>query len=1223
MNEKKKPVTRPVNTLPTSSTKGKKAPPPPRQQKPPLPSDPTRIEYFKDIVATLRDPLLVLDKDLHVLAANRSFYKFFKVRQKETLGHLVYDLGNRQWDIPGLRLLLETVLPQKVVFNDFNVEHDFPGIGNRSLLLNARRIPAPPKEAQWILLAFEDVTERMEMERSLQASVKQFHDVFESASDSMLLVDKISGRVLNSNRAAQDSLGYSNQKLLKKNLWELGILKDRRQFRRISLKLEEQGMVGLVDTTIPTNKGGNYPADITIMDRSEVIQCNIHGINERKQAEEALRENEQRLTSIYATVGDVIFYLAVEPDGQYRFNSVNPAFYRVTGIPMEQVVGRRVSEIIPEPSLSMVLGYYRQAIQERSIVRWEETSDYPSGRLVGEVSIAPVFDEGGNCTHLVGAVHDITRRKLAEVRIEKLNRTYLVLSDINQAIVRLHEPEKLYQEACRIAVEQGGFRMAWIGFVDEGTKKVKPAAWAGRVEDYLDKLVVTVRDEARGRGPTGSALREQHFDICNDIEHEARMEPWRADALRLGYRSSAAFPLQVSGKVRGVFTLYASVPDFFDEEEIKLLEELSRDISFAMEFAELDRQRKQAEEKRREDQILLRTLIDNLPDTIFVKDADSRIILDNIAHRRLLGATTLEQVVGKTDFDFFPKEMASSYFDDEKQVVQSGESLIDREEPVVDQERNQRWLLTTKVPLRDPQGKITGIVGINHDITDRKRAEENLRESEAKFRAVVENSYDGILFGDAHAIIHYRSPSYFRINGYTDEERVSHSGFETAHPDDLEYVQRWWAKLIALPDISHRAEYRIRHKDGTWHWIESSGQNLLSNPDVHSVVVTSRDVTARKQAEESLRESEERYRLVQENSMDAILFTAPDGSVLNANQAACEMFGMTEEEIRQSGRNGLVAQEDPRLPVLLEERIRTGKARGELTMLRRDGSKFPVEISSSIFVDKNGDKKTSMIIRDITERKKMEQTLQEYNLRLEEQVEARTRELCQAQEQLVRKERLAVLGELAGSVGHEMRNPLGIISGAIYYLKMVQPEADEKIRQYHEMIEQQTRNAEKIITDLLDFARLSGTEPQAVDVPDLMQRVLQRFPVLPSVKLTLDLPDGLPMILVDPKQMEQVLGNLTLNACQAMPDGGRLTISARPKKGMLAIFVKDTGTGISPENMQKLFEPLFTTKATGIGLGLAVSRKLAEANGGRIEVQSEVDKGSTFTLYVPVEMGKQ
>ena len=257
-----------------------------------------------------------------------------------------------------------------------------------------------------------------------------------------------------------------------------------------------------------------------------------------------------------------------------------------------------------------------------------------------------------------------------------------------------------------------------------------------------------------------------------------------------------------------------------------------------------------------------------------------------------------------------------------------------------------------------------------------------------------------------------------------------------------------------------------------------------------------------------------------------------------------------------------------------------------------------------------------------------EEEIRSLNTELEKRVMERTRELRLAQDKIVRQEKLALLGQLAGGVGHELRNPLGIISNAVYYLKFIQPDADQKVKQYHAMIEQEVRNSDKIITDLLDFARLEAVDRAPVSVRELVQRTLTRFPVPETIITSLKISEDLPKAFADMAQMEQVLGNLTVNACQAMlmktTDGAvskisELTITARRQQEMVAIAVKDTGVGITPENMDKLFEPLFTTKSKGIGLGLAVSRKLAEANGGRIEVKSEPGKGSTFTLVLPVE----
>ena len=237
---------------------------------------------------------------------------------------------------------------------------------------------------------------------------------------------------------------------------------------------------------------------------------------------------------------------------------------------------------------------------------------------------------------------------------------------------------------------------------------------------------------------------------------------------------------------------------------------------------------------------------------------------------------------------------------------------------------------------------------------------------------------------------------------------------------------------------------------------------------------------------------------------------------------------------------------------------------------------------------------------------------------LEKVVKERTRELQEAREQLIRWEKLAVLGQLAGGVGHELRNPLGIISNAVYFLKLVLPDAGVKTTEYLGIIENETRNAEKIVADLLDFSRSKSADREPVAAAELARRVLERYPAPAAVTVSVQAGADLPRAYADPRQMAQVLGNLVVNACQAMPQGGRLTISATRRGKEMSIAVADTGVGIAPENMARLFEPLFTTKPKGIGLGLAVSKSLVEANGGRIEVQSAPGVGSTFTLYLPL-----
>jgi PAS domain S-box-containing protein len=254
---------------------------------------------------------------------------------------------------------------------------------------------------------------------------------------------------------------------------------------------------------------------------------------------------------------------------------------------------------------------------------------------------------------------------------------------------------------------------------------------------------------------------------------------------------------------------------------------------------------------------------------------------------------------------------------------------------------------------------------------------------------------------------------------------------------------------------------------------------------------------------------------------------------------------------------------------------------------------------------------------DITERKRTEEALKEYSERLETMVDERTQELKDAQEELIRQEKLATLGQLSGSVAHELRHPLGVLSNAAYYLIMTLSDADEITREYLEIISEEVRKAQGIITNLLDFARTKTAEPEETTISTIVSQVVEKHDPPEGVQVITEISADLPPIFVDPIQIELVLDNLVINAYQAMSDGGQLIINAQTDQDNVRLSVQDTGTGISPENMAKLFEPLFTTKARGIGLGLALSKKLVEANGGTIEVESKTEQGSTFIINLP------
>jgi signal transduction histidine kinase len=229
---------------------------------------------------------------------------------------------------------------------------------------------------------------------------------------------------------------------------------------------------------------------------------------------------------------------------------------------------------------------------------------------------------------------------------------------------------------------------------------------------------------------------------------------------------------------------------------------------------------------------------------------------------------------------------------------------------------------------------------------------------------------------------------------------------------------------------------------------------------------------------------------------------------------------------------------------------------------------------------------------------------------------------------LVRSERLAAIGQLAGGVGHELRNPLGAIKNAVYYIrgKLTANELakhEPRVMEFLDIVDDEISASNKIINDLLGFSRVGKPAVTPTMVGKVIKDTLARVVIPENIELKENLGSDAKEVAVDPGQIQQVLINVITNAMQAMPEGGRLTVSAREKNGFQEIDITDTGGGIADEVKGKIFEPLFTTRAKGIGLGLAVSKSIIDRHGGQIEVKSVAGKGTTFTIRLPLETSVQ
>ncbi len=349
---------------------------------------------------------------------------------------------------------------------------------------------------------------------------------------------------------------------------------------------------------------------------------------------------------------------------------------------------------------------------------------------------------------------------------------------------------------------------------------------------------------------------------------------------------------------------------------------------------------------------------------------------------------------------------------------------------------------------------------------------------------------------------------------------------------------------------------------------------------------------------EDLKSAHEQLRLLSnavKSSIDAITLLDLEGRVTFANEAAQRMWGYGLAELQGLALNDLfVPEEANRVENEVIPNTRTKAWTGELLAEHQNGTKVPVLLTTSPVYDEDGNTVAVVALhRDMTETRNMH-------------------------EQLIRSERLAAVGELASGVGHELRNPLNVIRNCVYLLNMTIGDGmDEDCRDTLKLLDQQVDISNKIVTDLLNFTRIRPPALAKVDLNSLVAESLSWIVIPEDIRVQANLEEATPMVMVDAEQVGRALANIMSNAVQSMNGAGHLQIGTGASNGHAWVEIQDTGCGIPNENLEKIFQPLFTTKPRGIGLGLAITRGLVEQNGGNIEIGSQVGIGTRFKLSLP------
>jgi len=628
---------------------------------------------------------------------------------------------------------------------------------------------------------------------------------------------------------------------------------------------------------------------------------------------------------------------------------------------------------------------------------------------------------------------------------------------------------------------------------------------------------------------------------------------------------------------------------------------------------------KQREAAARKSEIPYWALIENSSDIIQVVDSKGVIRYVSPSVQRILGYKP-EELIGRLSVDVV-------HPDDLPKVAKGFEEAIQKPGvPVVTacrcKHKDGTWRVIEGTGINYlNRPTVNGFISSMHDITERKKMEEALRESEEKYRKQFEEALDAIFVVDAETgIIVDCNRATSELVGREKSELIGKHQRILHPPQQIEgefsktfkqHLKEKEGQVLETQVITKKGEIKdVAVKANVF---ELQGEKMLEG--------IFRDITENKQAEEAVRESQQKFERLFMNNPEAADYLDLDFHILNVNPRFEELFGYSLDEVKGKHINDVVVPKDKMEEAEdLDRKARKGYAYHDTVRKRKDGSLVPVSISAAPIIVEGQPVGTVGLYKDITERRQMEKKLEEYSEHLEELVEKRTEELTEAQERLIKSERLAAVGELATMVGHDLRNPLQSINNATYYLsnELLRLPVSQKAIEMLQVINDSVDYADKIIRDLQDFSSTKKSIVKKTNINTIVKETLSQVETPKNIELITEL-GRFPRIEADKNQIKRAFLNLAVNGIQAMENGGRLKVSTKKTRDFVEVSFEDTGIGLPKEKMKKLFTPFFTTKAKGLGMGLAICKKFVESHGGSIEVESEEGKGSTFTVKLPIQ----
>lgn len=645
-------------------------------------------------------------------------------------------------------------------------------------------------------------------------------------------------------------------------------------------------------------------------------------------------------------------------------------------------------------------------------------------------------------------------------------------------------------------------------------------------------------------------------------------------------------------------------------------------------------------------------LMDFVPDTIYFKDRRSRFLLVNRAFLQHLKLDSSDEVIGKTDMDLFGVQHSQKTFQDEQKVMETGEPLVNLEEKVDHKDGSIIWVSTTKVPIRDEKGRITGLVGISRDITQRRRVEQELRRSRSQYQNLIESLSDWIWEVDASGRCVYSSSRVFNLLGYD-------AFWLVGRPiTDVMMAAEHFRILGMLELARHQGRHEMNfdciclHRGGDTVLLEMNVRAMVNERGIiHGFRGVGRDVTQRRRFEEDLR----KFSRAVEQSPASVIITDTRGMIEYVNACFCRVTGYSPEEVL--GRNPRILKSGQTPPEEYKQLwsmiVLGGEWRGEFCNKKKNGELFWESAAISAIKNEQGEVTHFLGVKeDITEKKRQEQ------------------ERSMMEVQLMQAQKLESVGQLAAGIAHEINTPTQYVGDNLRFIQEGFVTLNKLVTEFEKLLTAAESNSisPELINDIIvqhkeaDFPYLSAEIPVALEQSlDGIQRISsivramkefshpgtkEKIPVDINHAITTTLTvahnewkyvaevetvlaPNLPKVLCLPDEINQVFLNLIVNASQAIGEivkktGGKGTIKITTQSNgpWIEIRIEDSGGGIPEEIKHRIFEPFFTTKEVGkgTGQGLAIARTaIVNKHNGEITFESKAGVGTTFLIRLPVE----